>query len=161
MKGCEEAAKGYISSDELRGFKKARDSANWSQARTQQVWGSIACGKNYYLNSHTDEDFFYSLTTIASSHGLEADIDQCSMKADICSYFVFAEQGVTVALRPGDMLLFNPMCQHCLSSRSSLCSNKDIFCVSLCLKSAVVGKNDNSLPLTTTEEKCLLELELQ
>ena len=32
----------------------------------QPIWGSLACGRNYYLNSHLDDDFFYSLSTIAS-----------------------------------------------------------------------------------------------
>jgi hypothetical protein len=155
MKGCEEVAKGYISSDELRGFKNSRNSGKWSQLGTQQIWGSLACGRNYYLNSHTDENFFYSLTTLVSKHGLRAELDRYDLNAEVCSYFVFAEQGIAVALRPGDMLLFNPMYQHCLSSRSSLYMNKDIFSLSLYLKTAVVGKNDNSLPLTKNERDLL------
>jgi hypothetical protein len=92
-----------------------------------------------------DEDFFYSLTTIASESGLQRDIDRYSMEAEVCNYFMFAEQGVAVALRPGDMLLFNPMYQHCLSSRTTAYQHNDVFCLSLYLKTAVVGGNDNSL----------------
>ena len=98
------------------------------------------------MNSHLDDDFFYSLTTIASECGLRQEVDRYSMEAEVCNYFTFAEQGIAVALRPGDMLLFNPRYQHCLSSRTSFYQQKDVFCLSLYLKTAVVGGNDNSLP---------------
>jgi hypothetical protein len=86
--------------------------------------------------------------TVASAHGLQEHIDRYSMDAEICNYFEFPEQGIAVALRLGDMLLFNLLYQHCLSSRTSFYENKDVFSLSLYLKSAVVGKNDNTLPLT-------------
>jgi hypothetical protein len=125
---------------------------NWRNikegASQPNIWGSLAIALNFYLNLHTDEDFFYSLTTIASAHGLREDIDRYNMKAEVCNYFTFAEQGIAVALRPGDMLLFNPVYQHCLSSRTSFYESKDVFCLSLYLKTATVGKNDNTLPLT-------------
>ena len=98
------------------------------------------------MNSHVDEDFFYSLTTVASEQGLQEDIDRYSMDADVCNYFTFAEQGIAVALRPGDMLIFNPHYHHCcLSLRTSIYESDDVFCLSLYLKTAVVGLNDNSL----------------
>ena len=148
MARCEEAAKGFIPSDELCGLRIAQLLGEWKEisgVSSIPIWGSLACGRNYYLNSHFDEDFFYSLTTVTSEHGLKEDIDRYSMDADVCNYFTFAEQGVTVALRPGDMLIFNPLYQHCLSSRTSSYENDDVFCLSLYLKTAVVGKNDNSL----------------
>ena len=73
------------------------------------------------------------------------------MNAEVCNYFTFAEQGIAVALRPGDMLIFNPLYHHCLSSCTSLYEADDVFCLSLYLKTVVVGKNNNSLPLTETE----------
>ena len=88
------------------------------------LWGSLACGKNYYLNSHVDEDFFYSLTTVASEQGVQ-DNDRYMMEAAICNYFTFAEQGIAVALRPGDMLIFNPLYHHCLFSRTARYENDD------------------------------------
>ena len=118
---------------------------------SQSIYGSLASSKNFYLNTHTDEDFFYSLTTVASAKGLRPDIDRYSMDAPVCNYFTFAEQGIAVALRPGDMLLFNPTYQHCISSRTSIYEGEDVFCLSLYLKSAIVGKNDNNIPLTETD----------
>ena len=148
MARCEEAAKGFIPSDELRGLRIAQLLGEWKEisgVSCNPIWGSLACGKNYYLNSHVDEDFFYSLTTVCSEHGLQQDIDRYCMDAEVCNYFTFADQGIAVALRPGDMLIFNPLYQHCLSSRTLVYENVDVFCLSLYLKTAVVGKNDNSI----------------
>jgi hypothetical protein len=86
------------------------------------------------------------LFVTTDERGLQNGIDRYSMEAEVCNYFSFAEQGITVALRPGDMLLFNPLYQHCLSSRTSFYKQNDVFCLSLHLKTAVVGGNDNSLP---------------
>ena len=148
MSRCQDVAKGYVPASELRGLQFAKKVAQWPNLKgvsSQQIWGSLACGKNYYLNSHLDEDFFYSLTTIASAWGLRHDIDRYKMEAEVSNYFTFAEEGIAVALRPGDMLLFNPLYHHCLSSRTSNYKNKDVFCLSLYLKTAVVGGNDNSV----------------
>ena len=151
---CEEVAKGYLPSNEIRGLKAAQLLGKWQEINgvaSHPIWGSLTCGKNYYLNSHTDEDFFYSLTTIASEGGgLCQDSDRYSIKTEVCHYFTFTEHGIAVALRPGDMLIFNPLYHHCLSCRTSLYESKDVFCLSLYLKTAVIGKNDNSLPLTLT-----------
>jgi ectoine hydroxylase-related dioxygenase (phytanoyl-CoA dioxygenase family) len=77
--------------------------------------------------------------------------DRYSMDAIPSNYFTFAEQGIAVALRPGDVLLFNPQYQHCISSRTSSYESKDVFCLSLYLKSAIVENNDNTLPLMETD----------
>jgi hypothetical protein len=149
MSQCEEVAKGYVSSNEMRGLRIAQLLGEWPEIEgvaSQPIWGSLACGKNYYLNSHLDDDFFYSLSTLASSNGLRQDIDRYTLDVEVCNYFAFPEQGIAVALRPGDMFLFNPRYYHSLSSRTSSYLNHDVFCLSLYLKTAVVGQNNNTLP---------------
>ncbi len=148
MRRCEETAKRYLPSNALRGLRMAQLLGDWmeiSGVTTNPIWGSLACGKNYFLNSHVDEDFFYSLTTVASECGLHKQIDRYMIDAEVCNFFTFPEQGIAVALRPGDMLIFNPQYHHCLSSRTSNFDTDDVFCLSLYLKTAVVGKNDNSM----------------
>ena len=150
MKRCEHVAKGYLPSSEIRGLRAAQVLGEWperSGGSCECIWGSLACGKNYYLNSHVDDDFFYSLTTVASESGLKEDMDKYDMNAKVCNFFTFAEQGIAVSLRPGDMVIFNPLYQHCLSSRNSEYHGLDVFCLSLYLKTAVIGRNDNSIPL--------------
>jgi hypothetical protein len=45
----------------------------------------------HYLNMHTDDKFFYSLTMVASVY--RHDIDRYSMDAEVCNYFTFVKQG--------------------------------------------------------------------
>jgi hypothetical protein len=98
--------------------------------------------------------------TVASAYGLQQDIDRYRMNAEVCNYFTFAKQGIAVALlRPGDMLLFNPQYQHCLSARTSIYKTEDVFSLSLYLKTAIVGKNDNTIPLTENDNYSLTFLE--
>jgi hypothetical protein len=54
--------------------------------------------------------------------------------AEVCNYFTFAEQGVAVTLQPGDILLFNPVYKHCVSSHTSAYETKDMFSLSTYLK---------------------------
>jgi hypothetical protein len=149
MNRCHEVTQAFIPGNDLRGLRSAQCFAKWPSMKgmtCQPIWGSLACGKNYYLNSHTDDDFFYSLTTIVSQYGLQlGKFDKYRLDAEVTNYFAFAEQGIAVALRPGDMLVFNPMYQHCLTSRTLQCQDKDVFCVSLYLKTAVVGGNNNNV----------------
>jgi ectoine hydroxylase-related dioxygenase (phytanoyl-CoA dioxygenase family) len=77
------------------------------------------------------------------------------MNVKVCNYFTFTEQGVAVALQPGDILLFNPVYEHCLSSHNSAYKTKDVLSLSVYPKTAIVGMNDNRLPLTEIENHFL------
>ena len=158
MSRCQNIADGYLQSNELRGIQITQLLLEWSELKgsnTQTKCGSLAAARNHYLNSHTDDDFFYSLLTTVSAHGLREDIDRFKSVVQVCNYFTFAEQGIAVALRPGDILIFNPLYVHCLSSRTSAYETEDVFSLSMYLKTAIVGMNDNSLPLTETENRLL------
>jgi hypothetical protein len=158
MNACQEVADGYLPSEDLRGIQIAKCILQWQEMEgcgQKWVWASFSEALNTFLSSHTDEDFFYSLLTLASAHALREEIDRYKLSADVSNYFVFAEQGIAVAMRPGDMLIFNPKYHHCLSSRASAYENEDVFSLSLYLKTAIVGKNDNSIPLNNTENKLL------
>ena len=75
----------------------------------------------------------------------------CSYDNDIILYFCFLARGVDVAMRPGDIIMFNPSEPHAVSSR---CQREDkIFVASYYLKTAVVGGNDNSIALTDMQSK--------
>jgi hypothetical protein len=154
MNACQEVANGYIRSEELRGIQFAKRLLRWDEMRGSRpgtVLQSFSMALNTCLCDHTDEDFYHSVLTTASIMALKEEIDQYEMNADVSNYFVFAEQGIAVALRPGDILIFNPKYHHCASSRTSAYENKDVFSMSLYLKSAIVGKNNNNMPLTDTE----------
>jgi hypothetical protein len=48
MRRCEETAKGYLPSDELRGLRIAQLLGEWKEisgVTSYPIWGSLACGK--------------------------------------------------------------------------------------------------------------------
>ena len=97
-----------------------------------------------------DADFFYSVVTVQAE---KSDGTLYSMSDDICYYFVFAKYGVVVALRPGDVLLFNPLAYH--SVMTPVNPANEVWCCSLYWKMGVIGKNDNIMPLTELEKEWL------
>ena len=110
-----------------------------------QFFGGIAFGTNVFLRCHTDADFTMSISQVflkGRSEYLPSD--------DIVAYFCFPTLGVAVPLCPGDYLLFNALIPHCISSR---CHHEDeIISAAFYLKTAVVGLNNNNLPLTKGQE---------
>ena len=79
-----------------------------------------------------------------------------SLGDDVIVYFCFPTIGVAVPLRPGDYLLFNACIPHCLSSR---CKYEDqIITTSTYLKTAIVGLNNNDLPLTEEQARLVEHL---
>lgn len=146
----------YISSAKLRGLKAAKErdgKNNWScfplhsdssSKKNTNIWASLSLGKNVFLPLHTDLDFWLSCTTVLTKQ----------MSDEICNYFCFPEQGLAVAMRPGDLLIFDPTVPHCVSSRACDC---DVQCMSFYLKTAVVGGNDNSQQLSEADkQKCAM-----
>ena len=147
----EKATRPYLDPYMIRGIHKAKQSIGWkvmqpecidekSNKDSQQtdsplIWQQAAFGRNVMLNSHTDQDFSLSCITVFW------DKKTYTCSDEIVQYFVFPEDGIAVALRPGDILLFNPCVPHCASSR---CESDlgDIVLASFYLKSALVGGND-------------------
>jgi len=119
---------------------------NREKSNSAKIFGGIAFGTNVFLQCHTDQDFTMSMSQVFVKGKPHYHLDD-----DVIVYFCFPTLGVAVPLRPGDYLLFNPLIPHCISSR---CKQEDeIMCVSMYLKTAIVGLNDNLLPLTPLQER--------
>lgn len=101
--------------------------------KESSLWPSIACGRNTYLPLHTDPDYMLSAVTVCGHHSVDVDTT--------LQFFCFPTVGVSVALRHGDILLFNPSVPHCISTRTS--TSADCFAFSAYLKSLVVSGNSN------------------
>ena len=75
--------------------------------------------------------------------------DQYNVDDNIVVYFCFPTLSVAVPLRPGDFLLFNALIPHYVSSR---CRQGDkVMSLAMYLKSAVVGINNNNLPVNSEQ----------
>lgn len=120
--------------------------------KTSKIYQAFACAKNVYLSAHVDRDFTFSAVTVLKEGKYGMDDDEVA-------YFNFPRLGVSIPLRPGDLLFFDPSEYHMISSR---CKDKDeIYCVSFYLKSNLIGGNDNSLPLNKKQKKHLTEEQKQ
>ena len=152
MKRTETALSEYVSTDAIRDLNHARRllkfktmaPADGCRDHSTKIFGGIAFGVDVHLACHTDQDYTYSVISI-HIHG-----HQYSLHDRVVAYFCFPRLGIAVALRPGDILMFNPSEPHAVSSK---CRHDDtVFCVSMYLKTAVVGLNDNSIGLTPSQE---------
>jgi hypothetical protein len=75
--------------------------------------------------------------------------DKLELHHDVVVYFCFSALGFAAPLCPGDFLIFNALMPHCILSRGKQTDN--IYCVSTYLKFAIVGMNNNIMPLTTKQ----------
>ncbi len=109
-----------------------------------KYFGGIAFGCNVYLQCHVDEDFTLSIAQIHLKGKDTYRVDD-----NIVVYLCLAEDGIAVAMRPGDFVLFDATVPHCISSRCNAADS--IMCVSMYLKTAFVGMNNNSIPLSNEQ----------
>ena len=112
-----------------------------------KYYGAMAVGPNVFLATHTDKDYAYSAVSVHCRFPCQMD------KERILAYFAFPALGIAIPLRMGDVLLFNPNEPHCIYSRVT--DTDYLYCVSLYLKSAIIGLNDNSIPLTDVQKSTL------
>jgi hypothetical protein len=79
MTACEEVARSYLPSHVLRGIENTKRLGNWPKILDSAVgamyYPALSSSLNSYLNSHMDQDFLYSLLTMASSCGLQERIN--------------------------------------------------------------------------------------
>ena len=126
----------YSSEDSVAMLAGAKDLLPWPTIGTCRYYSTIAFGRNIYLPVHTDQDFTYSITSVHKRLRIYGDDDA------VVAYFCFPQLSIAVPIRPGDVIIFNPREPHCISSRC--CYDDDIICLSVYLKSALIGGNDNS-----------------
>ena len=142
----------------LQGFQNAIRFGNFATMpgppgthKNASIYGAISSGHNVFLSSHMDEDFFYSVVTVQAK---KSDGSLYSMSDDICYYFVFTEYVWQWLSTPG-MCSYStqPLVYH--SVMTPVNPENEVWCCSLYLKMGVVGKNDNSMPLTELEKEWL------
>ena len=111
---------------------------------TLKYYRALAFGCNVFLPCHTDSDFTMSMAQIHLKGKATYELDD-----DIVVYFCFPTLGVAIPLRPGDLLLFNSLIPHCLSSRCR--QDDEIYSLATYLKTSVVGMNNNQLPVSSNQ----------
>jgi hypothetical protein len=133
----------FIPSCWLAAITKANTLSAWPPVGRSKFVAAMASSVNYSAPTHVDDDYLFSI------HQL--NVDGCLANNEIAQCFCFPTFGFAIGLRPGDVILFNPHIYHCLSEKSTPYAKKDVHVTTFYIKTAHVGKNDNSLPLTEEE----------
>jgi hypothetical protein len=115
----------------------------------RNVWASMASSFNYVSPAHVDKDAFLSCLTVSFiSESVDRKIkSRYEQEMEVALYFCLPKYGVSVALRPGDIIFFNPLEYHCISQRTECYKHEKIFVTSFYLKAKLLGLNDNDIPL--------------
>ena len=134
------------------------DSKNDAMKQFLDFFPSMASGRNTSLELHEDDDAFLSIVSVYNQDDIflkkmpkktkakNSYISQVQKDSQIVKYFTFSV-GHSVGLRTGDILVFNPLFEHCISTKTEQCRSSDVYCVSFYFKSLVLGLNDNSIPV--------------
>ena len=148
--------------NELRTYKQKKDNKyadnsnytdNNNESKSFTFMPSTSFGINNFLPLHNDKDMFLSVVHIHSKLDLHSlSKDKYTMKSDIIKYFTF-DNSVSVGLRSGDLLIFNPTVDHCISTTSSKYKFENNYCISHYFKTAVASRNDNSIKFDIKRNK--------
>ena len=104
---------------------------------------SISFGRDTLLRLHFDKDMFLSIVCLHCKDDVDKN-KRYNKNSPIIKYFTF-DNGVSVVLRSDDLLIFNPLIQHCISSKTDEYTDKEVYCLSHYFKSLLAGRNDNSI----------------
>lgn len=153
IRRLEDCAKGYLPVPAQRLARLIRESEEFAvnmiplQGGRSEIYSGIVAGKNVFLNGHRDTDAMDSITGVVSNCGRE----------HIVCYFCFPTVRKALALRSGDILMFNPQIPHCVSSRCD--PNKDSYCISMYTHYLVpTGYSLDQAKLTQEEEQYQKEM---
>ncbi len=150
---AEYALESFADTPVLRQLDAAKALVDFNTLSTNHIsvkyFGAIAFGRNLFLSCHTNEDFTLSVTQVFLKGS-----DSYAATDRVVAFFCFPTLGIAVPMRPGDYIIFNATLPHSILSRC-YCSD-DIMCVSYYLKSMVVGKNDNGIPLSPAPDQIYL-----
>ena len=70
-----------------------------------------------------------------------------TMNDHIVQYFCFPTYAFCVAMKPGDVIIFNPNIYYCLSKKTQYYENIDVYPAIMYMKASQLGRNNNSIPL--------------
>jgi hypothetical protein len=128
--------------------KKNNDKFNKS------IWASMASSYNYISPAHTDNDSFLSCltTTLYPINEPRNGKYIYPDKTKICCYFCLPGVNTAVALRPGDVLFFNPLEKHCLSQRTVEYLMEKLYVSSFYITTKQISGNDNTKSFNLEEK---------
>jgi ectoine hydroxylase-related dioxygenase (phytanoyl-CoA dioxygenase family) len=73
-------------------------------------------------------------------------------------HFMFPAHNLAVPVCPGDIIIFNPALYHGCSAKLAAFDDADVNLMSMYLKAAVVGGNDNKIPVPLAVEEAMAKV---
>jgi hypothetical protein len=152
---AEHCAQNVLPSAVINALKRTKEKFEWNCIMTTKtndikkdeniLWSSVATSYDYASATHTDKDFFLSMLTVTTSEHTISN--QYVYDQPIALYFNFPELGLSIGLRPGDHLIFNPLYYHCVSTKNFAVYKNHVHVTSFYLTTAIVGGNNNNKKL--------------
>jgi hypothetical protein len=133
----------FIPSGWLRSITKANGFSAWPTTGKCMFVSAMASSVNYCAPAHVDDDFLFSMHQLNVNGALDCD--------EVVQYMCFPTYGYALGLKPGDVILFNPHVHHCLSEKTTTYINENVHVSTFYVKTAHVGKNNNTIPLNEQE----------
>lgn len=65
--------------------------------------------------------------------------------------FLLPTLGLAIPLKSGDILVFNPRLEHCVSARIN--GDRDSYCISFYMKDSMPGGKDNSQAISARDQE--------
>ena len=109
---------------------------------------ALAVSRNVSLSMHTDNDASLSVVIVYRREDINHRQKHKTFlhRCEILKYFTFG-CGISVGLRSGDILIFNPQIEHCISTNTDVCDMTGVMTTSHYFKSSVIGLNDNDIAI--------------
>ena len=139
----------WLPTNVICGLAKAQKGSGVTKLRgeTGLYIAALTTAKDHQARAHSDDDAYFTALTVNVKKKGAAEATVPMEDMPICQYFCFPELGLAVALRPGDVLFFNPVKMHCCSLKTAAYADYDVHISSYYLKAGHIGLNNNSLPL--------------
>ena len=142
-----------IPSKWLRGMEEAARVCGMQTIKGCIFGAGLASAIDYHAPAHVDSDFFVSIHQLNVSGHYGDD--------RIVQYFVFPSCGYAIALRPGDVIVFNPHEHHCLSKKAPAFYELRVHVSTMYVKTPHISKNDKTAVLTEEEKEAEEVLQLE
>ena len=153
LKRINNACAEYLPRDLLTKFSQVRDQfCPFPTLGEKGICSSVSVASNHLSALHVDKDFFFSYLTARSECTGKSDLNS-KAEPSAAHHFMFPTIGYAVSIRPGDIIIFNPTIPHCCSHKLVEYENVTVYLSSFYVKTAHIGGNDNSRPLTKEQEK--------
>jgi hypothetical protein len=153
-------ADAYIHSELFHGLREGLGGIGFKVKGKATTTTSSAWSRDFQAAMHVDKDANVSYMTVTSllhdnslplAERVRDNLELDDPKPAI--HFMFPAHNLAVPVCPGDIIIFNPALYHGCSAKLAAFDDADVNLMSMYLKAAVVGGNDNKIPVPPAVEK--------